>query len=98
MNIDEVMEILSKKNAFLRSTYHVIDMGIFGSCVKGTFKKNSDIDVLVSFDQGRKDLFNYMRLKMYLEEILGRKVDLVIKEAVKPRLRDRILGEVRYVQ
>jgi len=45
MNIDEVMEILSKKNAFLRSTYHVIDMGIFGSCVKGTFKNNSDIDV-----------------------------------------------------
>jgi hypothetical protein len=54
--------------------------------------------VLVSFDQGRKDLFNYMRLKMYLEERLDRKVDLVIKEAVKPRLRDRILGEVRYVQ
>jgi uncharacterized protein len=98
MMIDEVMEILSKQNAFLRSVYHVTDMGIFGSCVKGTLKKSSDIDVLVSFDQGRKDLFNYMRLKMYLEKLLGRKVDLVIKEAVKPRLRDRILNEVRYVQ
>lgn len=64
----------------------------------GELKKSSDIDVLVSFDQGRKDLFNYMRLKMYLEELLGRKVDLVIKDAVKPRLRDRILSEVRYVQ
>ncbi len=98
MIIDEVMEILSEQNAFLRSAYHVTNMGIFGSCVKGPIKENSDIDVLVSFDQGRKDLFNYMRLKMYLEELLGRKVDLVIKEAVKPRLRDRILSEVRYVQ
>jgi hypothetical protein len=98
MNIDELLEILRKENAFLRSTYHVTGIGIFGSCVKGTFKKNSDIDVLVSFDHGRKDLFNYMRLKMYLEELLDRKVDLVIKEAVKPRLRDRILSEVRYVQ
>ncbi len=98
MVIDDVLKILSKHNAFLRSVYHVTDMGIFGSCVKGTLKKSSDIDVLVSFDQGRKDLFNYMRLKMYLEELLGRKVDLVIKDAVKPRLRDRILSEVRYVQ
>jgi uncharacterized protein len=98
MIIDEMMEILSKQNTFLRSVYHVTDIGIFGSCVKGKLKKSSDIDVLVSFDQGRKDLFNYMRLKIYLEKLLGRKVDLVIKEAVKPRLRDRILSEVRYVQ
>jgi uncharacterized protein len=98
MNIDEILEILGKNNAFLKSTYHVTDIGIFGSRVKGTFTKSSDIDVLVSFDHGRKDLFNYMRLKMYLEELFDRKVDLVIKEAVKPRLRDRILSEVRYVQ
>jgi predicted nucleotidyltransferase len=98
MNIDELLEILRKENALLRSTYHVSDIGIFGSSVKGTFKKNSDIDVLVSFDHGRKDLFNSMRLKMCLEQLLDRKVDLVMKEAVKPRLRDRILSEVRYVQ
>ena len=98
MTIDEVMEILSKQSTIFRSVYSVTGMGIFGSCVKGTLKKRSDIDVLVSFEQGRKDLFNYMRLKMHLEELLGRKVDLVIKEAVKTRIRDRILSEVRYVQ
>jgi hypothetical protein len=65
--------------------------------VTGNLKKHSDIDVLVSFEQGHKDFFNYMRLKQYLEGLLGRKVDLVIKEAVKPRLQERIFNEVRHV-
>jgi uncharacterized protein len=60
--------------------------------------KRSHIDLLVSFEQGFKDLFNYLRLKRYLEELLGHKVDLVIKEAVKPGLRDSIFSEVRYVR
>ena len=98
MTFDEAIGILNKQNEYLRSVYHVNDIGIFGSCVKGTLKKNSDIDVLVSFNHGCKDLFNYMRLKRHLEELLGRKVDLVIKEAVKPRIREGILSEVRYVR
>lgn len=81
----------------MRSVYHAVDIGVFGSCVTGNLKKHSDIDVLVSFEKGRKDLFNYMRLKQYLEGLLGRKVDLVMKEAVKPRLRERIFSEVRHV-
>jgi predicted nucleotidyltransferase len=98
MVIDEVTEKIQKQNAFIRSAYHITDIGLFGSCVRGSMKKRSDIDILVSFENGCKDLFNYMRLKLYLEELLGRKVDLVIKEALKSRLRDRILSEVRYVQ
>jgi uncharacterized protein len=97
MIIDEVTEKLRNQNAFIRSAYHITDIGLFGSCVKGNMKKRSDIDILVSFENGGKDLFNYMRLKLYLEELLGRKVDLVIKDALKPRLRDKILSEVRYV-
>lgn len=94
----EITALLSRQRLHLKTAYHVSDIGIFGSCVRGTMKKRSDIDVLVSFEQGFKDLFNYLRLKRYLEEVLGRKVDLVIKEAVKPRLRDKILSEVLYVR
>jgi len=97
MNIDEAMEILRNQSSHMRSVYHVVDIGVFGSCVTGNLKKHSDIDVLVSFEKGRKDLFNYMRLKQYLEGLLGRKVDLVMKEAVKPRLRERIFSEVMHV-
>ncbi|GAJ11061.1 unnamed protein product, partial [marine sediment metagenome] len=74
-------------------------LGIFGSFVKGQEKadNSSDIDILINFKKGHKDFFNYMRLKYYLENLLGREVDLVIKEAVRPRLKERIFSEVEYV-
>jgi len=99
MNIVEIKKILEKNNNYLRQTFHVREIGIFGSFVKGEEKtdNDSDIDILIAFNKGYKDFFNYMRLKYYLEDILGREVDLVIKEAVKPRLKERIFREVEYV-
>lgn len=70
---------------------------MFGSMVTGTSHDRSDIDILVEFQDGHKDLFNYMKLKRYLENLLGRKVDLVMKKAIKERIRERILHEVEYV-
>ena len=98
-NIVELKKILEKNNNYLRQTFHVIEIGIFGSFVKGEEKINndSDIDILITFEKGYKDFFNYMRLKYYLENLLGREVDLVIKEAVKPRLKEKIFREVEYV-
>lgn len=98
-NIVEIKKILEKNNNYLRQTFHVIEIGIFGSFVKGEEKINndSDIDILITFGKGYKDFFNYMRLKYYLENLLGREVDLVIKEAVKPRLKEKIFREVEYV-
>jgi predicted nucleotidyltransferase len=92
-------KILEKNNNYLRQTFHVREIGIFGSFVKGEEKtdNNSDIDILITFEKGYKDFFNYIRLKYYLEELLGREVDLVIKETVKPRLKERIFREVEYV-
>lgn len=99
MNIIEIKKILEKNNNYLRQTFHIRELGIFGSFVKGEEKidNDSDIDILITFGKGYKDFFNYMRLKYYLENLLGRKVDLVIKEAVKPRLKERIFREVEYV-
>lgn len=97
MDIVEIKKILEKNNAYIKETFHVKELGIFGSFVQGRQKPRSDIDILVAFEKGHKDFFNYMRLKYSLEELMRRKVDLVIKEAVKPRLRDKILTEVEYV-
>ncbi|MEA2020847.1 MAG: nucleotidyltransferase family protein [Candidatus Caldatribacteriota bacterium] len=99
MNIVEIKKILEKYNNDLKKTFHVNEIGIFGSFVKGQEKadNSSDIDILINFKKGHKDFFNYMRLKYYLENLLGREVDLVIKEAVKPRLKERIFSEVEYV-
>jgi hypothetical protein len=88
---------IEKKKAYLQATFHVKEIGIFGSVVRETERERSDIDILVEFGEGYKDFFNYMRLKEYLENLLGKKVDLVMKKAIKPRLKERILNEVEYV-
>ena len=98
MNINEVKKILEAQRDFLRERFHVMDVGIFGSFVKGEETALSDIDILVTFERGHKDFFNYMRMKNYLGELIGLEVDLVIKEAVKPGLRDKIFREVEYVR
>ncbi len=97
MDIFEIKKILEKNDSYIKTTFYVKEIGIFGSFIKEKQKTKSDIDILVAFEQGHKDFFNYTRLKYYMEELLGRKVDLVIKEAVKPRLRERIFNEVEYV-
>lgn len=98
MNLTEVKKILEDKIQFLREKFHVMDVGIFGSFIKGEETALSDVDILVTFESGHKDFFNYMRTKYYLEELIGREVDLVIKEAVKTGLREKIFREVEYVR
>jgi len=97
MHIEEVKTKLVEQKTDMRKTFHVKKIGIFGSFVQNKQTKRSDVDILVEFEKGHKDFFNYIRLKYHLEASLGRKVDLVIKEAVKPRLKDRIFNEVVYV-
>lgn len=97
MNLSEIERKLREKREYIKEVFHISEMGIFGSFVRGEETASSDIDILVTFEKGHKDFFNYMRLKHYLEELLGRNVDLVIKNAVKPRLKEKILNEVRYV-
>lgn len=65
---------------------------LFGSFVKGGAKKDSDIDILIEFKRG-KTLFNLAGLKIELEEVLGRKVDLVEYSILHPLLKDKILEE-----
>ena len=97
MHVEEIKTKLADHRAQMRKTFHVKKIGIFGSFVRNKQTRRSDVDILVEFEKGHKDFFNYMRLKYYLEASLGRKVDLVIKEAVKPRLKERIFNEVVYV-
>ncbi|MFC1484897.1 nucleotidyltransferase family protein [bacterium] len=91
----EIIQILQENKKTL-AKYKVKKLGIFGSYVKGEQKEESDIDILVEFEPDGKDLFNYLRLQDYLETILNKKVDLIIKEAIKTQLKDVILNEVKY--
>ncbi len=71
---------------------HVKKAGIFGSYSRGDQKKESDIDILVEFPKS-KSLFNFIELKQELENVLGKKVDLVEYGVIKSRIKNRILKE-----
>lgn len=72
--------------------YGVKKVAVFGSYARGEQKKRSDIDLLVKMDDGRT-LFDLGGLKMDLEDLLGKKVDLVEYEALHPLLKDGILED-----
>ena len=77
----------------LAARYHIRSLGLFGSYGRGTPSRRSDIDILVSFN-GTPSLFAFVRLKRELEQHLGRRVDLVMREALRPAIGRRILAEV----
>ena len=93
MNLQEIREILKDKMPNIKDKYGVKNLYIFGSYVRGEQNKKSDLDILVEFEKGKKRFKNYMGLKFYLEDLFGKKVDLIIKEAVKPRLKKYIYEE-----
>lgn len=72
--------------------YHAERAGIFGSVVHGEMTEDSDIDILVEIADDLS-LLDVVRINRELEEALGRKVDLVEYEAIKPVIRERILNE-----
>jgi predicted nucleotidyltransferase len=69
-------------------------IGLFGSFKRGQARRKSDIDILVVLEKPTFD--SYMEVKFYLEDLFERKVDLVMEETIKPRLRPYILNEVEY--
>lgn len=85
-----VLEILRRDREELRRL-GVRHLSIFGSAARDEASPQSDVDVLVTFE--RKTFRGYVGLLRHLEELLGRRVDLVIEEAVKPAIRSRILAE-----
>ena len=67
--------------------------GIFGSYSRGEQKENSDIDILVKIDDKNMSLLGFIELKLKLEDILRKKIDLVEYNVIKPKIKERILNE-----
>ena len=76
--------------------FAVKSLAVFGSVARGEATESSDIDLLLEFNQPI-GLFEFIRLKNYLEDLTGFKVDLVTSDALRPTMRDTILSEAFYV-
>ena len=96
MIVEDVLKILRNHLSELREL-GVQRIGVFGSTATGTATPDSDIDVLVIFQPGRKSFDNYMDLKFRLEDLFpGRTIDLVLENALKPAIRPYVERSVRY--
>ncbi|WP_245920423.1 nucleotidyltransferase family protein [Methanospirillum stamsii] len=77
----------------LKRRFGISRIGVFGSQITGNASPGSDIDILVTFEEGKETFDNYMDLKFFLEDKFGNRVDLVIEDSIKSRLKDRIIKE-----
>jgi uncharacterized protein len=94
--IEEIKSILENCKQEITEKYKVSEIGIFGSYIKGEQKETSDIDILVEFDVSI-GLIKFIEMENYLSDLLGVKVDLVMKSSLKPRIGKHILEEVVYL-
>ena len=96
MNKNEILKIIKSHINEIKK-YGIDKIGIFGSVVRNENKISSDLDILINFIHGEKNIDNYMDLKFYLEKMLnGIKIDLVIEESLKEKIKPYIYNEIIY--
>ena len=92
---EELLKIINEHQKQIRG-FGVKRCGVFGSFVNRKHTAKSDIDVLVEFEPSQKTFDNFMRLAEFLEQLFGRKVDLLTVESLSPYIGPHILQEVEY--
>ena len=92
-DIFTIRQQLQQQLPDIEQRYYVNYLGIFGSYVREEATPDSDLDILVDFETP-PTLFQFVRLKNELSELLGISVDLVMKSALKPKIGEYVLAEV----
>ena len=89
MTRKDILEILRQSKSELNKRFGVTSLALFGSNARDTASEQSDVDVLVNFD-GPATSARYFGVQFFLEDLLGRPVDLVTEKALRPELRSYI--------
>ncbi len=96
MNNNEVLDTLCAHFQEIQQRFDVASLAVFGSASRGELRDESDVDVLVHFNNPAT-FDRYFALKFHLEDLLGREVELATDKMIKLRLRRRIENELIYV-
>lgn len=92
---NQIINKLREMKPLLFTEYSVKEIGIFGSYADETNTEESDIDLLVEFDKPIG--WKFFSLELYLENIFGKKVDLVTKNALKDQIKSQIMNQLEYI-
>ena len=95
LSAQEILDTLDRHADSLREL-GALRIGLLGSIVRGDARPDSDIDLLVTLSDNRFD--TYCNVLFFLEDLFNSKIDLVPEDDLKPRIRSRILSEVRYAE
>ena len=96
-SLSEVIDLMNDHMASI-DQFHIRKIGVFGSFTRGEQTNESDVDILVEFEENQETLDNYMDLKFFLEDLFNRRVDVVIFDAIKDALKKSILESVKYAK
>lgn len=91
-NLNEILLIIRALMPTLKQEFNVRTLEIFGSYIKKDQKQNSDLDLMVTFSK-TPTLIKFIELENFLSDRIGIKVDLVMKDSIRPRLRSSILND-----
>jgi len=91
-----ILTIIRKNQDKLRS-FGVKKLGLFGSFIREEQNSESDLDLLVEFEKGKKTFDNFINLSFFLENLINRQIELVTAESLSPYLKPHILQEIEYV-
>ncbi|MEJ5197739.1 MAG: nucleotidyltransferase family protein [Anaerolineae bacterium] len=99
MSVETKTEILTlvRRHQIQLKRLGVKRLGLFGSFVREQQNSDSDVDILVEFESGRKTYDNFVQVAFLLEDMFGRRVELITPEALSPYIGPHILREVEYV-
>ena len=97
--LEIIKEKIAQKKDYLKKTYGVEEIGVFGSVARGEHNADSDVDILVNLDHEKVpiSLLDFAGMQIYLEDLLGKKVDLITKAGIKPIIKDSILRNTVYI-
>ncbi len=92
LSLEKILEILRQQIPMLTERYSVEKLEVFGSYVRAEQKKKRDLDILVTFKEA-PSLLTFIAIENYLSDLLGIKVDLVMKASLKKKIGEHILRE-----
>lgn len=96
-NSNYILSYLTTNKDFLTRKYHITKIGLFGSYARGEENNDSDIDIIVEFEEGTQNLYEIKKdLNNYLNSIFKLKIDICRERYIKPYFKKEILKEAIY--
>ncbi len=96
-NRNDIIDFLSSRKEELKQRFGMTSIGLFGSYARAEAQEGSDIDIAIELRPDHKSLRNFFGLRRYLDQELGRPVDLGIESNLKPPVKDEIAKEIIHV-